>query len=91
MATKKGQGASKNMRDSNPQYLGIKLADGERAQVGAVIVRQRGTKAVPGKNVGMGKDHTLFAVTEGQIKYELKRKVCFNGAKSKVHKVSVIK
>jgi len=90
MATKKGQGASKNMRDSNPQYLGIKLADGERAQVGAVIVRQRGTKAVPGKNVGMGKDHTLFALVDGTVKFTTKRKLGFNGKTLRVKVAHVL-
>ena len=79
MATKKAAGTAKNLRDSNPKYLGTKLYDGERAQPGSIIVRQRGTRILPGKNVSMGKDHTLFALTEGIIHFTQKRKARFNG------------
>lgn len=78
MATKKAGGTAKNLRDSQPKYLGIKLYDGETAGVGSIIVRQRGTKILPGTNVGLGKDHTLFALKSGKIKYSRKRKVGFN-------------
>lgn len=78
MATKKAGGTAKNLRDSQPKYLGIKLYDGETADVGSIIVRQRGTKILPGNNVGLGKDHTLFALKSGKIKYSRKRKVGFN-------------
>ena len=91
MAHTKAGGSTQNNRDSGPQYLGIKLYAGEVARPGMIIVRQRGTKFIAGDGIQMGKDRTLFAVTDGKIKYELKRKVCFNGAKSKVHKVSVVK
>lgn len=67
MAHKKGQGSSKNGRDSNPQYLGIKLYGGEMAQPGAIIVRQRGTKFKPGFLVQRGKDDTLYAVSTGRV------------------------
>ena len=70
MAHKKGGGSSKNGRDSNPQMLGVKLFGGQFAQVGAIIIRQCGTKWQPGKNVGVGRDWTLFALTDGIIKYE---------------------
>ena len=78
MAHKKAAGTTKNGRDSGPQYLGIKLAEGAKAIVGAVLVRQRGTRILPGKNVGMGKDHTLFALRIGKVKYATTRKVGFN-------------
>ena len=70
MAHKKGVGSSKNGRDSNPKMLGVKRFDGERVIPGNIIVRQRGTHIHPGKNVGMGRDHTIFAVIEGQVKFE---------------------
>tara|TARA_B100000131_G_C17914033_1_gene531550 strand:- start:57 stop:311 length:255 start_codon:yes stop_codon:yes gene_type:complete len=72
MAHKKGVGSSKNGRDSNPNYLGVKSADGQVVSAGSIIVRQRGTKIYPGQNVGMGKDHTLFATTDGRVKFEPK-------------------
>ncbi|MDQ5957787.1 MAG: large subunit ribosomal protein [Patescibacteria group bacterium] len=86
MAHRKAGGTAKNLRDSNPKYLGTKLYDGEDAKAGSIIVRQRGTKVIPGANVKIGKDHTLFAVAPGQVKFSQKRKLGFNG-KSKVHKV----
>jgi large subunit ribosomal protein L27 len=70
MAHKKGQGSSKNGRDSNPQYRGIKLYGGENAKPGAIIVRQCGTKFSAGFNVRKGKDDTLFAVTNGKVVYQ---------------------
>ena len=73
MASKKGVGSTRNGRDSNPKYLGVKLYDLEIASAGNIIVRQRGTKFHPGQNVGMGKDHTLFALREGKVKFERKR------------------
>lgn len=70
MATNKGGGSSRNGRDSNPQYLGVKAYGGETVPAGAIIVRQRGTKFFPGFNVGIGKDHTLFARIAGTVKFE---------------------
>ena len=69
MAHKKGQGSSTNGRDSNPQYLGTKRSDGELVKAGHILVRQRGTPINPGKNVGIGKDDTLFALAEGKVKF----------------------
>ena len=69
MAHKKGVGSSRNGRDSNPQFLGIKCAGGQHVTPGMIIVRQRGTKFHPGLNVGMGKDNTLFATTEGVVSF----------------------
>ena len=70
MAHKKGGGSSRNGRDSNPQYLGIKAYAGETITAGSIIVRQRGTKFYPGLNVGLGKDYTLFAKVAGTVKFE---------------------
>ncbi len=73
MAHKKGQGSSRNGRDSNPQYLGVKRFGGEQVSAGSILVRQRGTKFHPGANVGKGGDDTLFAKIDGFVKFETKR------------------
>lgn len=70
MAHKKGGGSSRNGRDSNPQYLGVKRYADERVRAGNILVRQRGTKFHPGYNVGMGRDNTLFAKAAGIVKFE---------------------
>lgn len=70
MAHKKGGGSSRNGRDSNPQYLGIKAYGGQVVQAGSIIVRQRGTKFNPGFNVGIGKDDTLFALSDGKVEFQ---------------------
>ena len=67
---KKGHGSVKNGRDSNPKYLGVKKYDGEVVKAGNIIVRQRGTKYHAGNNMGIGKDHTLFALIDGYVKFE---------------------
>ncbi|KCZ54593.1 MULTISPECIES: 50S ribosomal protein L27 [Hyphomonas] len=72
MAHKKSGGSSRNGRDSNPKYLGVKKYGGEHVIPGNIIVRQRGTQKWPGKGVGMGKDHTLFALVEGNIEFAKK-------------------
>lgn len=77
MATKKSGGSSKNLRDSQPKFLGTKLHDGEIAKAGNVIVRQRGTVILAGKNVKVGKDHTLYAMKDGKVKFTKTRKVSF--------------
>ena len=69
-AHKKGQSSTQNGRDSEGRRLGAKAADGQTINAGSIIYRQRGTKIYPGKNVGMGKDHTLFALITGKVKYE---------------------
>lgn len=79
MATKKSGGSSKNLRDSNPKYLGMKLHDGQIASVGNILVRQRGTRVVAGKNVKVGKDHTLYSVVSGKVTYKTVRKTRFDG------------
>lgn len=90
MAHRKAGGSAKNLRDSNPKYLGTKLADGQSAQTGAIIVRQRGTKIMAGTNVGVGKDHTLFALKDGIVKFGSKRKTHFDGSVKVKKTVSVI-
>ncbi len=79
MAHRKAGGTAKNLRDSNPKYLGVKKADGQKVSVGNVIVRQRGTKFLPGKNTSLGKDHTIFATSEGKVKFIDKRKTSYSG------------
>ena len=73
MAHKKGEGSTQNGRESHSKRLGVKLFGGQTAVAGNIIVRQRGTKHHPGKNVGIGLDHTLFALTDGVVKFEKKR------------------
>jgi large subunit ribosomal protein L27 len=70
MAHKKGQGSSRNGRDSNSQRLGVKRFGGERVRGGTILLRQHGTRWKPGRNVGLGKDHTLFALVDGQVQFE---------------------
>ncbi len=82
MAQKKGGGSTRNGRDSKPKMLGVKAYGGECIGAGAIIVRQRGTKFHPGTNVGIGKDHTLFALADGKVSFAIK------GALNK-HTVSV--
>ena len=73
MAHKKGQGSSRNGRDSNPQYLGVKTYGGQEVITGSIIVRQRGTKFLPGRNVGQGRDDTLFALADGKVTFHGKK------------------
>ena len=73
MAHKKGQGSTRNGRDSNPQYRGVKRHDGQEVTAGSILVRQLGTKFHPGKNVGVGRDWTLFSLVEGQVKFETRK------------------
>jgi large subunit ribosomal protein L27 len=73
MAHKKGAGSSRNGRDSESKRLGVKLFGGQTAKAGNIIVRQRGTKHNPGLNVGLGKDHTLFALTDGEVEFKRKK------------------
>jgi large subunit ribosomal protein L27 len=70
MAHKKGQGSSRNGRDSNSQRLGVKCYGGERVRGGAIIVRQHGTRFRPGRNVGLARDHSLYALVEGVVRFE---------------------
>ena len=79
MASTKAGGSSKNLRDSNAKYLGVKLGDGASARPGMVIVRQRGTKVEAGNNVRVGRDHTLFAMATGKVAYRTRRKMRYDG------------
>ena len=82
MAHRKAGGSAKNLKDSNPKYLGTKLYAGEKAKAGSIIIRQRGTVIMAGKNVKTGTDHTLFAMKDGIVKFTSKRKTNFDGTKS---------
>ena len=75
MAHKTGQGSTRNNRDSNPNYLGVKRYAGQAVKAGNIIVRQRGTKFHPGRHVGMGRDHTLFALADGVVEFGTRRRV----------------
>ena len=79
MSTKKAGGTAKNLTDSKPKYLGIKRGDGQLVKTGQIIVRQRGTKIVPGKNVKVGKDHTLYSMVDGKVTYKTVRKIRYDG------------
>jgi large subunit ribosomal protein L27 len=89
MATKKAGGTAKNLRDSNPKYLGVKVNHGESVKIGEIIVRQRGTVYLPGKNVSLGKDYTIFAMKDGKVEFKNKRKTHFDGSSSNKKQVSV--
>jgi large subunit ribosomal protein L27 len=90
MAHKKSAGTTRNGRDSNPKYLGIKVTPGAFAQVGSVLVRQRGSDVLPGKNVSIGRDHTLFATKDGLVSLSYKRKVHFDNTVIKKKVMSVL-
>lgn len=90
MAHRKAGGSAKNLRDSNPKFLGVKLYDGQSAKTGSILVRQRGTKIMAGDNVGVGRDHTLFALKEGKVKFSSKKKMKFDGTVKRRKVVNVI-
>ena len=90
MAHRKAGGTARNLTDSKPKYLGVKLSDGTAAKKGQIIVRQRGTKIMPGRNVGVGKDHTLFALADGVVKFGSARKTDFTGTTERRKKVDVV-
>ncbi|MDQ5962743.1 MAG: large subunit ribosomal protein [Patescibacteria group bacterium] len=90
MATRKAAGSAKNLTDSKPKYLGTKLYAGETAVAGNIIVRQRGTKIAPGKNVGMGKDHTLFALKNGVVSFSERRMKHLDGTTKRKKIANVI-
>lgn len=79
MASTKAGGSAKNLTDSKPKYLGVKLAHGAKARPGSIIVRQRGTVIEAGRNVRVGRDHTLFSVADGTVSFRSKRKAGFTG------------
>ena len=90
MAHKKSAGKTKNGRDSNPKYLGIKVTPGAFAKTGSVLVRQRGTDVLPGQNVSIGRDHTLFAAVDGKVVLNYKRKTHFDNGVIKKKVLSVL-
>jgi large subunit ribosomal protein L27 len=90
MASTKAGGSAKNLNTSNPKYLGVKLSDGQAARPGMVIVRQRGTKIDAGKNVRVGKDHTLFSMVTGKVSFREYRKTSFAGHNRRKKIVDVI-
>jgi large subunit ribosomal protein L27 len=90
MSTKKSAGVSRLGRDSESKRLGVKISDGQFAKAGNIIIRQRGTQYYPGSNIGMGVDHTLFALTNGIVKFSEKRKKRFNNTSVKVKVVNVV-
>ncbi|MDE2071734.1 MAG: 50S ribosomal protein L27 [Patescibacteria group bacterium] len=90
MASKKAGGTAKNLTDSKPKYLGVKLFAGESAKVGDIIVRQRGTRMLAGKHVGIGKDHTLFALQNGTVAFRTVRRTRYDGRKRSYPKVDIV-
>lgn len=90
MSTTKAAGSTHLGRDSNPKYLGIKLYAGEKTKTGQILVRQRGTHIIAGKNVGMGGDNTLFALKNGIVSFSTKRKRNFNGSQRVAKVISVV-
>ena len=90
MSKTKATGVTKLGRDSNPKYLGIKLYEGQQAKVGNVIIRQRGSKFIAGKNVKKGADDTLFAMKDGTIKFSTKRKIKFDKSQRLVKIVNIL-
>ncbi len=89
MAHKKAGGTAQNQTDSNPQYLGVKLYAGEKANAGSIIVRQRGTAYLAGRNTRLGKDHTIYSVGTGTVAFKNRRKLNFDGSRSVRKEVSV--
>ena len=90
MSTTKSAGSTKLGRDSRPQYLGVKLYQGQKAQIGSIIIRQRGTRFIAGKNVKRGTDDTLFAIKLGTVKFRTTSKIGFNGKKKILKAVDVV-
>lgn len=90
MAHTKAIGTTTNGRDSQPSYLGVKLSQGQAAKIGNIIIRQHGTKYIPGKGVRLGSDYTVYAMTAGTVKFTTKRKTGFNGDRRIVKVVSVV-
>ena len=90
MATTKSGGSTKNVHDSQPKYLGVKLFAGQTAKAGQILIRQRGTKFLPGKNVGLGKDHTLFALRAGVVGFKTIQKRKFDNSQRIAKVVNVV-
>ena len=90
MSTSKSAGSSKNVKDSNPKYLGVKLFAGQVAKTGQILIRQRGSKFLPGKNVKMGRDDTLFALAPGIVQFTTKRKRGFDNRQRIAKVVNIV-
>ena len=90
MAKRKAAGKASNLTDSKPKYLGIKANQGQTVTAGSIIVRQRGTRYMAGKNIGTGKDYSLFALVDGVVAFTDKRKKNFDGSTSKRKQVSIV-
>lgn len=90
MAHTKQMGSSKNLKDSNPKYLGIKRQNNQKVRIGEILIRQRGTKYLYGKNVKRGKDDTLYTIVDGSVKFSRVKKKMFNGKFRYATKVNVI-
>ena len=90
MSHVKAGGSAKNLKDSNAQFLGTKLYDGQEAKAGSIIVRQRGTKILAGENTKVGKDHTIFALKDGIVKFTEKRKRSFTGSERRFKVANVV-
>jgi large subunit ribosomal protein L27 len=90
MSKTKASGTTKLGRDSNPQYLGVKLYAGQKAKTGNIIIRQRGAKFLSGENTRIGKDHTIYAVKDGVVNFTTKRKTKFDGSQRMVKVVNII-
>lgn len=90
MAHTKAKSTTKNNRDSKPKYLGIKLSGGQKAKPGNIIVRQVGTRFIPGKGVALGADNTIYALVEGVVEYKTRKARKFNGSKKQIKVVHVV-
>ncbi len=90
MAHRKAGGSAKNLKDSNPKYLGTKKYDGQAVNPGNIIIRQRGSKILSGVGTKMGKDHTIFALVSGKVKFASKRKVGYDGQKTVKKIVNIV-
>ena len=90
MAKTKSAGTVKTGRDSKPKYLGVKLFDGQKVKISDIIIRQKGTKYIPGKNVKLGRDNTIYATKIGVVRFSKRRKTCFNGRQKRVSVVNVV-
>lgn len=90
MAHKKAGGSTKNLRDSQPKFLGVKLFAGQKAKNGSILVRQRGTKILSGPGTKVGRDHTIYAIRDGVVNYTQKRKIGFDGNTKKLKVAKVI-
>ncbi len=90
MAKTKSAGTVKTGRDSKPKYLGVKIFGGQAVKTSNIIVRQKGTKYIPGKNVKVGRDNTIYAAKDGVVKFSRKRKLCFNGKQRIASVVNVV-